>query len=149
MFLKVEERFACVLDAKAPNQNITSSENIEQVYSYAAHAEIRSTYFALCNGLEFVVYRREESKAILHFTIEDIEHNWDRLVSLLAPNAFQFGKSISYEKIDTSTQVFDYTKRPLLEEIPVKKQAAKRHFGCNAYFTRQSWNVVADLHQAF
>ncbi len=50
--LKVEDNFAWVLDAKAPSESVTDSDNIEQVYSYAAHPEIRSTYFALCNGLE-------------------------------------------------------------------------------------------------
>jgi 16S rRNA G966 N2-methylase RsmD len=32
----------------------------------------------------------------------------------------------------------------LLEEIPVRKQQAKRHFGVHGYFTKQTWNVVAD-----
>lgn len=51
--LKVENNFAWVLDAKAPNQNIQDGDHVEQVYSYATHPEIRSNYFALCNGLEF------------------------------------------------------------------------------------------------
>ena len=51
--LKVESNFAWVLDAKAPNQKIINDDNVEQVYSYATHPEIRSNYFALCNGLEF------------------------------------------------------------------------------------------------
>jgi DNA modification methylase len=37
---------------------------------------------------------------------------------------------------------FDYKTRPLPKEISVHKQAAKRYFGCNAYFTRQSWDIV-------
>jgi len=55
--LKVENNFAWVLDAKAPNQRITDIDNIAQVYSYSYHSEIRSIYFALCNGLEFILYR--------------------------------------------------------------------------------------------
>ena len=35
--LKVQNNFAWVLDAKAPNQNIKEGDNIEQVYSYATH----------------------------------------------------------------------------------------------------------------
>jgi len=47
--------------------------------------------------------------------------------------------------IGTSNQLeFNYANRPILEEIPVKKQRAKRHFGVHGYFTRQSWNVVAE-----
>ena len=48
--LKVENNFAWVLDAKAPNKKIVNDENVGQVYSYAIHPEIRSAYFALCNG---------------------------------------------------------------------------------------------------
>ena len=55
--LKVENGFAWVLDAKAPNQKIVNNDNVEQVYSYAAHPEIRSNYFALCNRLEFACYK--------------------------------------------------------------------------------------------
>ena len=29
-----------------------------------------------------------------------------------------------------------------MKEVPVRKQAAKRHFGVHGYFTRQAWNVV-------
>ncbi|MFN7851018.1 type I restriction enzyme HsdR N-terminal domain-containing protein [Anabaena sp. AL09] len=55
--LKVENNFAWVLDAKAPNENIKSGDHIEQVYSYATHPEIRSNYFALCNGVEFSLFQ--------------------------------------------------------------------------------------------
>jgi DNA modification methylase len=44
---------------------------------------------------------------------------------------------------------FDYTTRPLLAEIPVKKRAAKRHFGVHGYFTKQAWNVVAEYIKNF
>ncbi|MDR0605678.1 MAG: type I restriction enzyme HsdR N-terminal domain-containing protein, partial [Bacteroidales bacterium] len=55
--LKIENNFAWVLDAKAPNKKIVNDENVEQVYSYAIHPEIRTTYFALCNGVEFSLFR--------------------------------------------------------------------------------------------
>lgn len=48
--LKVENNFAWVLDAKAPDEKVINSDNVEQVYSYSEHIEIRSTYFSLCNG---------------------------------------------------------------------------------------------------
>src|SRR6266540_1152220 len=57
--LKLENNFAWVLDAKSPKEKVKDSDNVEQVYSYAAHPEIRSTYFALCNGLEFSLYRTD------------------------------------------------------------------------------------------
>jgi hypothetical protein len=55
--IKVANNFAWVLDAKAPDQDINDSDNIEQVYSYSSHPEIRSTYFAICNGIYFSLYR--------------------------------------------------------------------------------------------
>jgi len=66
--LKVEENYAWVLDAKAPNKKIVYDENVEQVYSYSIHPEIRSAYFALCNGVEFSLFRTTNpSEPILFF----------------------------------------------------------------------------------
>ena len=95
--LKVEENYAWVLDAKAPNQRVNDSDHIEQVYSYASHPEIRSTYFALCNGMEFSLYRRESTNTpILLFSLDEIEHYWVQLNIFLSPNSFQVGKNFTY-----------------------------------------------------
>ena len=145
--LQVEGNYAWVLDAKAPNENITDGDNVEQVYSYASHPEIRSIYFALCNGKEFALFRREsDSTPILFFHVDEIEHYWDKLKMYLSPGSFQTGKNFVYESAVpyARTAGFDYKTRPLLEEIPVKKQQAKRHFGVHGYFTKQTWNVVAE-----
>ena len=145
--LKVEENFAWVLDAKAPDQKVTDSDNIEQVYSYASHPEIRSTYFALCNGKKFVLFRREQTnKPVLDFALDEIEHYWKKMKMLLSPDSFQAGKLFTYDTTNATAKPagFDYNNRPLLEEIPVKKQQAKRHFGVHGYFTKQTWNVVSD-----
>ncbi len=146
--LKVENNFAWVLDAKAPNQIITDTDHIAQVYSYSYHSEIRSTYFALCNGLEFILYRvQATNEPVLQFYIDEIEHHWDELNMFLSPASFQIGKNITYDNNSITakkTDRFDYKNCPLLEEIPVRKQQAKRHFGVHGYFTKQTWNVVAD-----
>ncbi|MBC7614480.1 MAG: type I restriction enzyme HsdR N-terminal domain-containing protein [Pedobacter sp.] len=144
--LKVENNFAWVLDAKAPNEKVVNSDNVEQVYSYSEHPEIRSTYFALCNGLEFALYRKETNIPILYFEMNEVEQSWDKLKSFLSPTSFQVGKNISYDTTAATAKPtgFDYSTRPLLEEIEVKKQAAKRHFGVHGYFTKQTWNVVAE-----
>jgi tRNA G10 N-methylase Trm11 len=151
--LKVENNYAWVLDAKSPNEKIKDSDNVEQVYSYATHPEIRSTYFALCNGPEFSLYRRElTNEPILYFSLDEIEYHWKKLKTFLSPNSFQVGKHFTYETTTATSKpkgVFDYSKRPLLEEIPVKKQQAKRHFGVHGYFTKQSWNVVAEYIKNF
>jgi len=146
--LKVEENFAWVLDAKAPNQKIQNDDNVEQVYSYATHPEIRSIYFALCNGLEFSLFRTADTdKPVLFFQVDEIGNHWNDLAMFLSPDSFQVGKNIVYERTEIyakSKGGFDYSTRPLLEEIPVKKRAARRHFGVHGYFTKQTWNVVAD-----
>lgn len=151
--LRVADNFAWVLDAKSPDEGVTDSDNVEQVYCYASHPEIRSTYFALCNGREFALYRREATDTpILYFALQEIEYNWDKLKMFLSPGSFQVGKNITYESTTATAKPsvqFDYNKRPLLEEIPVKKQQAKRHFGVHGYFTKQSWNVVAEYIKNF
>lgn len=146
--LKVENNFAWVLDAKAPDQSILDGEHIEQVYSYATHPEIRSTYFALCNGLEFIIFRREATNVpVLQFSVDQIEHSWEKLSMLLSPDSFQVGKKITYDNNSATAKhsaTFDYQNRPLLEEITkLQRQSAKRHKGVHGYFTRQVWNIVA------
>ena len=150
--LKVENGFAWVLDAKAPGQKIINDDNVEQVYSYATHPEIRSNYFALCNGLEFACFRTTDTeKPVLYFRVEEIEKYWQTLRQMLSPNSFQTGDKFTYEKIAPVSirKEFDYSNRPLLEEIPVRKRACKRHFGVHGYFTRQTWNVVAEYIKNF
>lgn len=151
--LKVENNYAWVLDAKAPNQKIINDDNVEQVYSYATHPEIRSNYFTLCNGLEFSIFRTADTdKPILFFEIENIEDNWEELKQLLSPTSFQVGKNFTYDTTTATAKPkgdFEYSNRPLLEEIPVRKQQAKRHFGVHGYFTKQTWNVVAEYIKNF
>jgi hypothetical protein len=150
--LKVENGYAWVLDAKAPGQKIMDDDNREQVYMYATHPEIRSKYFALCNGIEFACWRTTETEdPLLYFRLNEIDDYWETLQKILSPGSFQPGKRFSYEKSASikPDKQFDYGNRPLLGEINVKKQQAKRHFGCNAYFTRQAWNVVAEYIKNF
>lgn len=151
--LKVENNFAWVLDAKSPNEKVKDSDNVEQVYSYSTHPEIRSTYFALCNGVEFSLYRRElTAQPILYFSMDEIEHHWEKLRMYLSPDSFQVGKNFVYEQTPeyvTSKSGFDYATCPLLEEIKVRKQQAKRHFGVHGYYTKQAWNVVAEYIKNF
>jgi 16S rRNA G966 N2-methylase RsmD len=166
--LKIGNNCAWVLDAKAPNENIKNSDHVEQVYSYATHPEIRSNYFALCNGLEFSLFKTLETNTpILYFSLEEIDYYWDSLTQYLSPSSFQFGKTFAYDNISQFSkeeppafstplskggrgdQNFDYKKRPLLPEILVKKRAAKRHFGVHGYFTKQAWNVVAEYIKNF
>ncbi len=151
--IRIENNYAWVLDAKSPTEKVLDADHIEQAYSYASHPEIRSTYFALCNGQEFALFRRESSNIpILLFNMEDINENWDKLKLFLSPNSFHSGKYVVYEptaSYSSKKDRFDYSLRPLLGEIPVKKRAVKRHFGVHGYFTKQSWNVVKEYIKNF
>ncbi len=149
--LKVADSYAWVLDAKAPNENIQSGGNVEQVYFYAIHPEVRTKFFALCNGRKFTLFRQDNENPILNFALVDIEKYWDELTAYLSPNSFQSGKLLEYPVIKRGDkkEEFDYLNRPLLEEIPVRKQAAKRHFGVHGYFTKQAWNVVQEYIKNF
>jgi DNA modification methylase len=148
--LEIEGKYSCVIDAKAPKENIISGGNIEQVYSYAMHPEIRSLYFALCNGREFSLFRTSIlERPILFFAIEDINDNWEKLKYYISSDSFHSGKDFVYEPCKKYRNSFDYGNRPLLDEIEVKKRAAKRHCGVHGYFTRQVWNVVAEYIKNF
>jgi len=142
--LKVENSHAWVLDAKAPHQHIQSGDHVAQVFSYSIHPEVRSKFFALCNGWAFALFRQDTPEPILYFELAKIAHYWEELSAYLSPSSFQTGKVLTYitPKKAVKSAPFDYLERPLLEEIPVKKRAAKRHFGVHGYFTKQSWNVV-------
>ncbi|MDR2490515.1 MAG: type I restriction enzyme HsdR N-terminal domain-containing protein [Spirochaetaceae bacterium] len=144
--MKVQNSFAWVLDAKAPCVSVLDADAVEQAYSYAAHPEIRSIYFALCNGIEFACWRTTETaKPVLYFNISEIDVYWKELRRLLSPESFQTGNTAVYPDIapPAEEEKFEYLKRPVLKEIPVRKLFAKRHFGVNAYFTRQSWDIVS------
>ncbi|MBM2816115.1 MAG: methylase domain protein [Ignavibacteria bacterium] len=143
--LKIGNNYAWVLDAKSPSEDIKSGDHIEQIYSYSIHPEIRAKFFALCNGREFILFRPEEEKPILYFNIQEIDNYWDVFSSFLSPDSFHGGKKYDYNpqrQGQNKTVDYDYLKLPLLDEIPVRKRAAKRHFGVHGYFTKQSWNVV-------
>lgn len=52
--LEVDGKYAWVLDAKNPNENILSGEHKEQVYFYAIHPDIRVDYSSSFPILYFI-----------------------------------------------------------------------------------------------
>lgn len=84
--LEVLGNKAWILEAKAPNENITKSAHVEQAYSYAIHSEIRVKYFVLCNGREFALFGMGEPELLLlHFPIQALPRYWDTLKNRLSP----------------------------------------------------------------
>ena len=86
--LEVFGKYAWVLDAKAPNEDIKTGKNVEQTYFYAIHPEIRVPIYALCNGREFILFHISHQKALLYFSLSEIEKHWNELRQLLAPENF-------------------------------------------------------------
>ncbi|MDR0485417.1 MAG: type I restriction enzyme HsdR N-terminal domain-containing protein, partial [Elusimicrobiota bacterium] len=95
--LKAGEYFSFVLDAKSPSQNILDEGNINQAFSYAVHPQVNSKYFALCNGIDFALFRTSDIKTpIFYFKLEDIDENFERLKNYLSPQSFHSGKEAQY-----------------------------------------------------
>jgi 16S rRNA G966 N2-methylase RsmD len=139
--LKIENSYAWVLDAKGPRENIEDDGYVGQVYSYAVHPEVRSNYFALCNGIQFALYRTGGfDEPLLFFSLDEIDFYFDKLKAYLSPDSFQLGKKVIYDSPNSSG--FNYLSCKLPEEVIPHKQAAKRHFGVHGYFTKQSWDIV-------
>ena len=140
--LEVNDKYAWVLDAKAPDENIIGGENLEQVYFYAIHPDIRVDYFALCNGREFFLRKINDDSFKLHFHLSEINKYWNELKKHLSPDAFIQKTILKADEETEDKASFDYDKIRLPKPIKVRKQAVKRHFGVHGYFTKQAWNVV-------
>lgn len=92
--VRINDDFVLVLDAKSPKQKILNNDNVEQAYSYAIHPEIRSRYFALCNGIEFSLFQTSNpTKPLLFFEMHNIKAYWAELAHYLTHRAFRFKNS--------------------------------------------------------
>lgn len=83
--LETDSGIKWILDAKAPNENIIKSGNVEQAYSYAINPEVRTSIYALCNGRRFTAFHISEVEPLLDIDIETIEDNWKEIEHILSP----------------------------------------------------------------
>lgn len=132
----------CVLDAKAPNQNINKgSKNEAQVYYYAINDALRAPFYALCNGLEFKLFGTSQG-LILDYKLGEILSEGYLFEILKNYLSTEVPDLRPHYVINTKDDAW-YLKKELPESISIpQKQAKARYFGCVAYFTRQSWDVV-------
>jgi DNA modification methylase len=138
--LEVDGKYAWVIDAKAPNEDIKTGKNVEQAYFYAIHPEIRVPIYALCNGREFIAFDIH-GETLIYFSLSEIEKHWQELQNLLSSPAFDKTQRHIEEK--GNKVEFDYLSRQPLKEIPnISKQSSKRHYGVHGYFTKQAYQVV-------
>ncbi|MDY5950496.1 MULTISPECIES: DNA methyltransferase [Helicobacter] len=138
--LYVDSKMYCILDAKAPHKDIgKGSDAYNQVVSYAVGFDCK--FFALCNGKRFIVY--ELSNIVFDIDLKELDSKFSILQSFFLKEEIQ--KAQTSKKPDSW-----YLKAEIPKEIKnPQKQAKARYFGCNAYFTRQSWDIVEKHIQAF
>lgn len=84
--LGCDGKCVCVIDAKKPSESLEHEENISQVYSYAVHREIKSDYFALCNGREFRLYSIFSLNPIMVFQMKYLKSHFEKLNTLIGAN---------------------------------------------------------------
>jgi DNA modification methylase len=138
--LEVDGKYAWVIDAKGPNEDIKTGKNVEQAYFYAIHPDIRVPIYALCNGKEFIAFDIHGG-TLIYFSLSEIEKHWHKLQDLLSPSAFDRTQKQIEEK--KNKVEFDYLSRqPLKEVANISKQSSKRHYGVHGYFTKQAYQVV-------
>ncbi len=149
--LTVGGNFTFVLDAKSPSEEIKTGENVEQVYSYAIHPEIRVTLFALCNGREFILFDVSQKEPLLYLQVSEIAKYWNDLISFLAPQKIASNLPKQLRAIAGSrTDDFDYlAASPPAEITNFQKQRAKRHFGGSWVFYETSMVVVQQYIKTF
>lgn len=143
--LFVEGKAHCILDAKAPNVKIHKDSKAEkQAKSYLL--AYPSPFYALCNGKIFVLFKADTQETLLEIDIEkELNSKIDTLKNFIAT---PLNSAPTPKKSKQSDEWY------LSREIPkirtkTEKRAKARHYGCLAYFTRQSWDIVTDNIKAF
>lgn len=151
--LCMDSKVHCVLDAKAPKENIApQSDNERQAFYYAINKDIKSPLYALCNGKVLIIYETAKQEILLEIDLKnDLESKFRDLANVLTTPLQSLREALNKAKPQNAKKPDEWY---LSREIPKailkpKKQEAKRHFGCNAYFTRQSWDIVAQNIKAF
>lgn len=81
--LERDGKYAWVLDAKAPSENIDTGKNVEQAYSYAMHRDIKAPIYALCNGRKITVFQVQYEKPLFDFCLGDIDSVWPDFLTVL------------------------------------------------------------------
>jgi hypothetical protein len=81
--LERDGRYAWILDAKAPSENIDTGKNVEQAYSYAMHRDIRVPLYDLCNGRKLIVFHVAQEKPVVDVPLCEIKENWPMLLTII------------------------------------------------------------------
>ena len=141
--LLVDSRVHCILDAKAPKIDINKGSKAQkQALSYMLAFECE--LYALCNGRKFIVFNAQGVALEVDLSNE-LESKLTELKALLTKQKAQESSKIPNKKPDEW-----YLSREIPKAIlKPRKQIANRYFGCMPYFTKQSWDIVAQNIKAF
>jgi hypothetical protein len=146
--LQIKDKPAWVLDAKHPSENIHAGSNVNQVYSYAIHPEIRVDLYALCNGHELTVFNISKQNSIFTIRLKDISTRWSETSQILSPESvlnYQI-KAMELTKLEISAlkAIFEfevihplnpsqmpdlYTVNLLKDDLKISWEEANKIFG--------------------
>lgn len=141
--LCVDSKAHCILDAKSPKIDINKGSKAQkQALSYMLAFECER--YALCNGRKFVIFNAQ-GVVIEADLSNELDSKFKELQQILTKQKAQESSKIPSKKPDEWYLAREIPK-PILNP---KKRVAKRHYGCLAYFTRQSWDIVAQNIKAF
>lgn len=149
--LCMDSKVHCVLDAKAPKESIApQSDNERQAFYYAINKDIKSPLYALCNGKVLIIYETAKQEILLEIDLKnDLDLKFSDLANVLTTPLQSLREVLNKPQSSKKPDEW-YLSREIPKAIlKPKKQGAKRHFGCNAYFTHQSWDIVAQNIKAF
>ncbi len=146
--LFVEGKTHCILDAKAPNIKIHKDSKAEkQAKSYLL--AYPSPFYALCNARSFMLFETNGQSLLVEFSCEELFANGFKnehfalLKQYLTTSLESLRQTLSRDSKKPKKSEEWYLNRELPKAIlNPKKQNKARYFGCTAYFTRQSWDIV-------
>lgn len=145
--LYVDSKPHCALDAKAPIISIESNSKAErQVFYYAINKDIKTPYYALCNGVKFMLFATNGQEVLLDLALYNLNQDhkdYGLLKQYLTKPIELLRQNLQLDSKPTQHNDSWYLTKKLPSAITnPQKQAKARYFGCTAYFTRQSWDIV-------
>lgn len=143
--LYIDGKPQCVLDAKKPKVDISSASKSErQAFYYASNPQMKTPFYALCNGRSLILYQTSSQELILEIDLNaDLNSKFELLKQYLTNPIETLRQDISGDNKKIKKTDDWYLSRELPNPIEKPKKFTKaRYYGCTAYFTRQSWDIV-------
>ena len=148
--LYVDSKPHCVLDAKAPKVKIDSQSKAErQAFYYAINPELKAPFYALCNGKSLTLFETNGQNLLKEFSCKELftkdfkNETFALLKQYLTTPIESLKQTLAQDSKTPKKPDSWYLSRELPKAIVnPKKQGKARYFGCTAYFTRQSWDIV-------